>query len=79
MALFAAAKAGQGIAILASYLIAPALQNGELVEVLPGMHTSDIWLKALVPNKRLELPRIQALLQWLQTQLRQKPVSLAGG
>jgi hypothetical protein len=37
------------------------------------MRLPDIWLKALVPNKRVDLPRIQTLLQWLQAQLGHTP------
>jgi DNA-binding transcriptional LysR family regulator len=71
--LLAAARAGQGIAILPDYLVAPALRTGELKRVLPDMRLPDLWLKALVPDKRIALPRIQTLLQWLQAQLRQTP------
>jgi DNA-binding transcriptional LysR family regulator len=71
--LLAAALAGQGIAILSDYLVAPALRSGALKAVLPDMRLPDIWLKALVPNKRIDLPRIQTLLQWLQAQLGQTP------
>lgn len=65
---------GQGIALLADYLVAPALRAGTLQEVLPGMQLQDIWLKALVPSNRIDLPRIRALLQWLTEQLRQTPL-----
>lgn len=74
MALREAALAGQGIAMLADYLVAPALRSGALKEVLPHMILPDIWLKALVPANRIDLPRIRALLQWLAEQLRQTPL-----
>ena len=73
-ALCDAALAGQGIALLADYLVAPALQNGELQELLPELQLQDIWLKALVPGNRIDLPRIRALLQWLSDQLRHTPL-----
>ncbi|QKO22024.1 LysR family transcriptional regulator [Rhodoferax sp. BAB1] len=73
-ALCAATLDGQGIALLADYLVAPALRAGTLQEVLPGMQLQDIWLKALVPSNRIDLPRIRALLQWLTEQLRQTPL-----
>lgn len=74
MALREAALAGQGIAMLADYLVAPALHSGALKEVLPHMTLPDIWLKALVPANRIDLPRIRALLQWLAEQLQQTPL-----
>ncbi len=75
MALCRAALAGQGIAVLADYLVAPHLRSGALVEVLPQLHLPDIWLKALVPDSRMELPRIQALLRWLNSQLMASPLT----
>ena len=73
-ALCEAALAGQGIALLADYLVAPALQSGQLQELLPELQLQDIWLKALVPSNRIDLPRIRALLQWLSDQLRHTPL-----
>lgn len=75
MALCRATLAGQGIAVLADYLVAPHLRSGTLVEVLPQLHPPDLWLKALVPGSRIELPRIQALLRRLQGQLALSPLS----
>ncbi|MDF3822947.1 LysR family transcriptional regulator [Leptospira sp. 96542] len=73
MALHAATRSGQGIALLADYLVEPDLKRGVLQEVLPGMHLPALWLKALVPVNRIDLPRIQALLQWLRQQLGDTP------
>ena len=74
MALYEAALQGMGIALLADYLIAPALREGRLQEVLPGLQLPDLWLKALVPAKRVDLPRIRALLLWLGEELRRTPL-----
>ena len=60
---------GLGVSVLADYLVAPALARGELVELMPDHHLPDLWLKALVPANRIELPRIRSLLQWLTVQL----------
>ena len=65
IALLKAATSGLGIALLADYLVAPALARGELCEVLPHLKLPDLWLKAMVPASRNEVPRIQVLLQWL--------------
>lgn len=69
-----AALAGMGITVLADYLVAPALASGELVEVLPGHRLPDLWLKALVPGNRIELPRVRSLLQWLSDELAASPL-----
>lgn len=60
---------GLGVSVLADYLVAPAMARGELVELIPDHHLPDLWLKALVPANRIELPRIRSLLHWLTVQL----------
>lgn len=74
LALREAALQGLGIALLADYLVAPDLRAGHLREVLPGLQLPDLWLKALVPANRIDLPRIRALLLWLGEALRQTPL-----
>jgi DNA-binding transcriptional LysR family regulator len=74
-ALCQAALAGLGISVLADYLVADHLDNGALLEVMPALSPPDLWLKALVPGNRIELPRIQALLRWLSMQLALSPLS----
>jgi DNA-binding transcriptional LysR family regulator len=61
---------GLGLGMVSNYLAAPALASAELVEVMPEFKFPDIWLKALVPLKRLDVPRIRILLQWLELNLR---------
>jgi DNA-binding transcriptional LysR family regulator len=65
-----AAIAGSGIAVLADYLTYPALQAGQLVEILQPFEVPGIWLKALVPSNRIELPRVRMLLDWLEQNLK---------
>ena len=57
-------------------LAAPAALSGP-VELLPGLRFPDIWLKALVPLKRLDVPRIHMLLQWLTQHLQLEQVVAA--
>ncbi|MBL0419416.1 LysR family transcriptional regulator [Ramlibacter sp. AW1] len=71
LALLEAAQAGLGIALLADYLAVPGLRTGLLQEVLPETRPPDLWLKAMVPAARNDLPRIRALVQWLSDQLAQ--------
>ncbi len=68
-ALYQACIDGLGIGMVSDYLAGPALARGELVELLPGLKFPDIWLKALVPLKRLDVPRIRLLLEWLTQHL----------
>ncbi|MES2945649.1 MAG: LysR family transcriptional regulator [Pseudomonadota bacterium] len=67
--LLSAALAGNGIAILGAYLATPALRAAALVPVLGDYPITDLWLKALVPESRIQVARVQALLRWLQTSL----------
>lgn len=69
-ALFRACVRGLGIGMVSDYLAHPALAVGELVEVMPDIRFPDLWLKALVPLKRLDVPRIRVLLDWLGQHLR---------
>ncbi len=69
-AILQAAIAGSGIAVLTNYLADAALKNGKLVEILPSFKVPDIWLKALVPTSRIELPRVRMLLDWLEQNLK---------
>jgi DNA-binding transcriptional LysR family regulator len=69
VALSKAAISGLGIAVIADYLASPAIASGTLVEICPYLKLPNIWLKALVPNNRYDLPRVQMLLQWLEQRL----------
>lgn len=77
-ALCRAALDGLGITVLGDYLVAGPLAAGSLVELLPDHRLPDLWLKALVPENRAALPRIQRLLAWLRTQLQAEPLVPAG-
>lgn len=77
-ALCQAALDGLGITVLGDYLVAEPVTAGTLVEVLPDHRLPDLWLKALVPESRAALPRIQRLLAWLRTQLQVEPLVPAG-
>lgn len=65
-----AAISGDGIAVLADYLATPAMLAGQLVEILHPFEIPDVWLKALVPTNRVELPRVRMLLDWLEQNLK---------
>lgn len=68
--LLAAALAGSGIAILGDYLARPALDEGRLVPLLEDFPVDAYWLKALLPENRANVPRVQALVRHLKDELR---------
>ncbi len=70
LALCEATIAGTGIAVLADYIAEGALNAGQLVEIMQPYSVPGIWLKALVPTNRLELPRVRMLLDWLEKKLK---------
>lgn len=71
--LLAAALAGNGVAILGSYLARPAIEAGKLIPVLQDYPLQGLWLKALLPESRLKEPRAQTLLQFLKSELSRCP------
>jgi DNA-binding transcriptional LysR family regulator len=64
--LLAAARAGAGIALLSNYVAQPALRSGALVPILPGFTVPEIWMKALVPERRRHVARVRALVDVLK-------------
>jgi LysR substrate binding domain len=71
--LFAAACAGNGVAVLSTYVAKDALRSGELLPLFPEFPLQQIWLKALVPKRRVGIQRIDALLTWLREHLSPVP------
>nr|WP_315593816.1 LysR family transcriptional regulator [uncultured Cupriavidus sp.] len=67
--LLAAACAGNGVAILPTYVARSALARGTLLPLLTEYPLQTTWLKALVPQRRQGLARIDALLDWLTRSL----------
>jgi len=64
--LLAAARAGNGIALLSEYVALPWLRKGELAAVLEQFPLPEIWLKALVPEGRMQVSRVRALVEFLR-------------
>ena len=71
--LYAAALAGNGIAVLGAYLAAGAVADGRLQPLLTDFPMADLWMKALIPESRLPVERVQALLAWLRDALQPVP------
>ncbi len=71
--LLAAASAGNGVAILSNYVTRDALRSGELVPLLSDFPLPEVWLKALVPKRKVGTKRIDALLECLRARLSPVP------
>jgi DNA-binding transcriptional LysR family regulator len=63
-----AALQGLGIALLPAYLASAEIASGRLRTLLPKFTPEERWFKAFVPRRKLGLARVQALLQFLQTE-----------
>ena len=57
-----AAKDGSGIAVLSKLISKQARKDGSLVPLLTDFPLPDHWLKAFIPQSRVGLARVQALL-----------------
>jgi DNA-binding transcriptional LysR family regulator len=57
-----AAKDGSGITVLSKLISKEAMRSGALVPVLQEFPLPDHWLKAFIPQSRVGLARVQALL-----------------
>jgi DNA-binding transcriptional LysR family regulator len=66
MTLLDGALRSLGVAILPSYVVEAYLQQGTLVAVLPKYPPQENWFKAYVPRRRMQVARVQALIEWLQ-------------
>lgn len=64
--LLANARAGNGIALLSEYVASPSLRDGTLVAVLRDYPLPELWLKILVPDSRLRVSRVRALVDFLK-------------
>ncbi|MBI0535900.1 LysR family transcriptional regulator [Roseomonas sp. KE2513] len=71
--ILAAAREGNGIAVLPRYVAGPALRAGALVQVLAAFPLSEMWLKAVVPENRARVPRLVALLDFLREHIGGQP------
>jgi DNA-binding transcriptional LysR family regulator len=60
--LVAAACDGNGIMVASKLAALSAIHAGKLVPLLPDYPTTDLWLRALIPQSRIGLKRIQALM-----------------
>ncbi len=69
-ALLTVARAGGGVALLASWLVDPAIERGELVQLLPDYALPPAPIQALMASTRHVHPRVRLLVDALQLELR---------
>ena len=65
------AVAGNGIAFISHYIAEEALRQGTLLVVLPDFPIPELWVKAAVPERRVNAAAVQALLRTLKNSLSQ--------
>ena len=63
------AVAGNGIAFISHYIAEEALRQGTLQVVLPDFPIPELWVKAAVPERRVNAAAVQALLRELKSSL----------
>ena len=66
-AMLDAAIDGAGIALLPAYLIEEALRSNRLLPVMSEYTPVETWATALVPDSKLDVPRIRSLVDWLRS------------
>ena len=60
-----AAKSGLGIAYLPSFLYAPAVERGEVVDVIPSLPFETQGIYAVYPSGRFTQPKVRAFIDFL--------------
>jgi len=68
-----AAHRGLGLGIIPGYLVEQDLQSGSLIEVLKEYPVVEFWLKALVPNMKLNKPAVKELVKYLKERMQPVP------
>jgi DNA-binding transcriptional LysR family regulator len=65
------ALADNGIVLISHYLVEDALRSGKLQPVLTDFPIPELWVKAAVPERRIDAIAVQALLRTLKNSLSQ--------
>lgn len=68
-----AARAGLGVACLASSFCAPLIESGALVRILPGWTAHGVTTTLLMPHRRGQLPSVRVVADHLIAELSQRP------
>lgn len=63
---------GLGVAIIPDYMCEHELDNGKLIQVLPNWGMPEVAVYALYPKHRLNVPKVKAFLDFIQTVFKQR-------
>lgn len=63
---------GLGVAIIPDYMCEQELVSGKLIQVLPNWGMPDVDVYALYPKHRLNVPKVKAFLDFIQTVFKQR-------
>lgn len=74
VSLLEAAKAGLGVACLASGFCAPLVESGALARILPGWTARGVTTTLLMPHRRGQLPSVRVVADHLIDELSQRPL-----
>ena len=72
-ALLAAALTGQGIILQPTFIVAEALRQGRLVQVMPGWRLADLSVHAVYPSARHLAPKVRSFVDFLVGRFRDPP------
>jgi len=64
-----------GVAIIPDYMCQQQLANGQLIQVLPSWGMPDVDVYALYPKHRLNIPKVKAFMDFIQTVFEQRLAS----
>ncbi|MCH8530943.1 MAG: LysR family transcriptional regulator [Saccharospirillum sp.] len=66
LVLLEAVREGLGVAILPRHIAQPDIDRASIEPILTDFPVADLWVKALVPENRLNNPAVDAALNWLK-------------
>jgi DNA-binding transcriptional LysR family regulator len=66
LVLLDAVRAGLGIAVLPKHIAQADIDQGCIQPILTDFPVADLWVKALVPENRMNNPAVKAALGWLK-------------
>lgn len=71
--LFEATKAGAGISMQPTYMVANAIRNGQLVNILPDWTPKSMDIYALYSSRKFLSPTVRALIDFLESYFQAHP------
>ena len=66
---------GLGVAIIPDYMCEQELASGKLIQLLPNWGMPEVNVYALYPKHRLNVPKVKAFLDFIQTVFKQRLIN----